>query len=469
VDAELLYQRGLPPHATYLFKHALIQDTAYQSLLKSRRQQVHRQIAQVLEEKFSETKETQPELLAHHYTEANLIEQAIPYWQQAGEHAVTQSANEEAISHLTKAIVLLKRFPETLERAQHELTLHIALGPPLMVTRGFAAPELATIYDRARVLCQQLGETPQLAPTLYGLAVFYYGRAQLPTARTLSEQILTLAQNTNTPILLLMGRFLVAATLLKQGEFVAAQEHAVQGIALYDDYRRQPGTVQAHHYGVGCLNSLAHVLWLMGYPDQARRRSQEALPLAQDMGRPFTLAQALSSTTWLSHHLHEPQAAETYAHALTTLCTDQGFPLWQAEGAIIRGWVLAEQGREEEGVVQICQGVTNYQATGAELILPDSLAVLAAAYGKMGRTEEGLAVVVDALARVDTTDGREWEAELYRLRGELTLQQASQKSNGKSQKSKMTDPQPPTPDPQGEAEACFLKAIEIAQKQQAKS
>ena len=202
VEAELLYQRGLPPQARYLFKHALIQDTAYQSLLKSTRQQYHQQIAQVLEERFPETTETQPELLAHHYTEAGLIAQAIPYWQQAGQRAIERSANVEAISHLTKGLELLKTLPDTPERVQQELTLQITLGVPLMATKGYAAPEVESAYTRARELCQQVGETPQLFPVLWGLWLFYFVRGELQTARELGEQLLSLAQSVQDPALL---------------------------------------------------------------------------------------------------------------------------------------------------------------------------------------------------------------------------------------------------------------------------
>jgi predicted ATPase len=172
VETELVYQRGVPPQATYLFKHALIQDTAYQSLLKSKRQQYHHQIAQVLEEQFSDTKETQPELLAHHYTEAGLKEQAIPYWQKAGQRASQRSANVEAVSHLTKGLELLKTLPDALERTQQELTLQLALGPPLVATKSFAAPEVERVYIRAQELCRRLGETPQLFSALIGLLGF---------------------------------------------------------------------------------------------------------------------------------------------------------------------------------------------------------------------------------------------------------------------------------------------------------
>ena len=180
VAVELLYQRGTPPQSTYLFKHALIQDTAYQSLLKSRRQQLHQQIAQVLEERFPDTKDTQPELLAHHYTEASIIEQAIPYWQQAGQRASQRSANPEAISHLTAALELLKNLPDTPERDRQELMLQVALGPPLIATKGYGVPEVEHAYTRARELCRQIGATPLIFPVLWGLSVFYMIRAAAP-------------------------------------------------------------------------------------------------------------------------------------------------------------------------------------------------------------------------------------------------------------------------------------------------
>jgi predicted ATPase len=466
VEAELIYQRGLPPQAMYLFKHALVQDTAYQSLLKRRRQQLHQQIGQVLERQFPETVETQPELLAHHYTEAGLIGQAIPYWQRAGERAYGRSANTEAIRHLSKGLELLKTLQDTPERTQQELTLQLTLGLALNVTRGFAAPELEKVYTRARELSQQVGETPQLGQVLYGLFAFYLGRAELHTARELAEQFFTVVQRTQDPVALLGGRFVMAVTLLKRGEFVEAREHAEQDIGLYDRYRSQRSPWQAHHFGVGCLNFIAWVLWVLGYPDQALRRAQEALTMAQEMALPFTLAEALSYAAWFHQNLGERQAAEERAAALVTLGTEQGFPLWRASGTIVWGWTLAEQGRDEEGVAQIHQGLADYRATGAELMLPDSLALLATVYKKRGQAEEGLKVVVEALARVDKTGGREWEAELHRLKGELTLAQSSVQSLASSVKTSLGSSVQRL---ESEAEECFLKAVEIARRQSAKS
>ena len=214
VAAELLYQRGRPPRARYIFKHALIQDAAYASLLKSTRQQVHQQIAQVLEARFPALVETQPELVAQHYTAAGCTEQAVVYWQRAGQQASDRSANLEAISHLTTGIELLKTLPETPERTQHALTLHIALGAALQMTKGHAAPEVEHAYTQARALCQQVGETPELVPVLFGLWRFYLVRSQLHTARELGETLLRLAQRADDPALAVIAHYALGATWL---------------------------------------------------------------------------------------------------------------------------------------------------------------------------------------------------------------------------------------------------------------
>jgi predicted ATPase len=462
VEAELVYQRGLPPQARYTFKHALVQDTAYQSLLKSTRQQYHQQIATVLEEQFPETKETQPELLAHHYTEAGLVAPALSYWQTAGQRAIERSANLEAISHLTKGLELLKALPDTPERAQQELTLQLTLGNPLMATKGQGVPEVEKVYTRARELCRQVGETPQLLPMLAGLRVFYLIRAELQTARELAEQSLRLAQSIQEPVL--GGCHIgLGETLFYLGEFVLAQEHFEQGIALYDPRRSRPPWAWADP-GVPSLTYAALVLWILGYPDQALKRIHEALILAQELSHPFSLAFALNSACVLHQFRREVQAAQARAEELVALCTEQqGFPQWLAAGTFRRGWALVEQGQVEEGITQMRQGMDAWRATGAELGRPWFLAPLAEAYGKVGQAEEGLGVLAEALTHVHKTEERGvYEAELYRVKGELSLQ-------SRSPQSAVSDPRPLAPDPQAEAEACFLKAIEIARRQQAKS
>jgi predicted ATPase/class 3 adenylate cyclase len=466
VEAELLYQRGLPPQATYLFKHALIQDAAYQSLLKSMWQQYHQQIARVLEERFPETKETQPELLAHHYTEAGLIAQAIPYWQQAGRRATQRSAYVEAISHLTKGLELLKTLLDTPERAQQELTLQVALGGPLMATKGMAAREVEQAYVRALELCRQTGETPLLFPVLFGLCTVYVVRAEYKAARERGEQLLRLAQHLQDPGRLVPAHHALGVVFFCLGELSSAREQYEQGIALGDLHQRPSGAFLGRaDLRAICRFYLAQILWLLGYPDQALKRGREALALAQERSNPEMLAIALLLTGVLHRFRRESETALQQSETAISLSSEHALVEYLAGWRILRGWALVEQGRREEGIVEVRQGLAAYCATGAEQSW--CLTLLAEAYGKVGQAEEGLSVVAEALNAMDKSGERRDEAELYRLKGELALQQF-QVSGSTFQ---VSSPQPPTPSTQAqaEAEACFLKAIEIARKQQAKS
>jgi class 3 adenylate cyclase/predicted ATPase len=467
-EAEVLYQRGVGPQARYLFKHALIQDAAYQSLLKSVRQKYHRQIAYVLEKQFPETAETQPELLAHHYTEAGLVGQAIPSWQRAGQRAIERSANTEAVSHLTKGLELLKTLPDTIERAQQELTLQIALGASLQATKGFAVPEVGKAYARARELCQQVGETPQLFPTLFGLWRFYNTRADFQTAHELGKQLLRLAQRVQDSGFLPEAHFALGVTLQHLGEFVSAQTHLQQGITLYYSQQYRSHTFfYGPNPGVTCRTYAASTLWFLGYPDQALKRSHEAITLAQELPPSFSLAYALHMAAIVHYLCREDQATQERARAAIALSTEHGFPHSLSQGTMLQGWALAQQGQTKEGIVQIRQGLVAHQATGAELGRTAFLALLAEAYGKAEQTQEGLNVAAEALALIGKNGERYVEAELYRLKGQLTLRQF-QVSGFKFQ---VTNPQPLTSNPQveAEAEACFHKAIEIARRQSAKS
>jgi predicted ATPase len=424
VEAELVYQRGLVPQAHYLFKHALVQDTAYQSLLKSRRQQLHQQVAQVLTEQFPETVETQPELLAHHYTEAGLIEQAIPYWQKAGERAAQRSANVEAIRHFTTGLEVLKALPDTPERTQQELTLQVSLGPVLMATKGWAAPEVGKAYARALELCRQMGEPPQLFSVLRGLWEFYQMQGQYQTARELADELLTLAQSIQDPAFLLEAHSAQWQTLLPMGELVPAREHVEQGMTLYNPQQHHSHAFLYGGYdpGVVCRIFAAWGLWVLGYPDQALKRSQEALALAGGLFHPFSLAFALGSAA-LCHFLRrEGQPAQERAEATITLSTEQGFPFWLAYGTILRGWALAEQGQGKEGLRQIRQGMAAWRATVSEAVRPYFLALLAEVCGREGQAEEGFTALSEALNAIHKTGERREEAELYRVKGTLTLQ-----------------------------------------------
>ena len=450
VEAELVYQRGMPPQATYTFKHALIQDAAYQSLLRSTRQQYHQRIAHVLAERFPETAETQPELLAHHYTEAGLSEQAVSYWHQAGQRASERSAYVEATAHLRRGLEVLTTLPETTARAQHELNLQRALGESLLTTQGYAAREVADAYNRARELCQQLGDTTQLAQVLFALWGYALVRGEVRTACELGEQLLRLAQRLHAPALGLEAHWLWGAALSGLGELITARTHLEQNLPLsapqQDNLRTRRDVTGTRISG---LTFTSWTLWCLGYPDQARERMHEALDLAREFAHLFTLAYSQGYAALLYQFCREPPLAQEYAEAVMTLATEQGFPFWAAWGTTVQGWVLAVQEQEDEGSRQLQQGIAVYRATGAAFHLPWLLSLLIEVYGKMGQTEAGLTVVAEALSVVDKTGGHQWEAELYRLEGELLLRQT-------------------VPD-EKQAETCLYHALDVARRQQAKS
>jgi predicted ATPase/class 3 adenylate cyclase len=450
VEAEFLYQQGVPPQATYRFKHALIQEEAYQSLLRSTRQQHHQRIAEVLEERFPTTCETQPELVAHHYTEGGLAAQAILYWQRAGERAIQRSANLEAITHLSTGLESLKVLPETPERIAYELTLLMALGRALIATRGYAAAEVGVTYTRARALCQQGVQSPQLFPVLFGLWQFYVLQGELQLARELGEQLLALARHLQDSAYVLEAHRALAFTFFSLGEMTAARAQAEQGIALY-----RPHTHHTHVFtygqdpGTSCLAYAALALWYLGYPEQALQRCQEMLKLAHELLHPFSLAHALYFASLLHQHRREAPEARACAEAVIALATEHGFALYVVRGTLQRSWALTEQGQLTEGIDQMRQSLTAYRDTGSELVLPYFLARLAEACGQGERREAGLHLLDEALMLVDKHEECWWEAEIQRLKGVFLLQQA-------------------VPDAK-QAEGCLQQAVAIARRQQAKS
>jgi predicted ATPase len=450
VEAEIVYQRGLPPQAYYYFKHALIQDAAYESLLKSTRQHYHQRIAQVLDAQFPETAETQPELLAHHYTEAGLFEQAMGYWQRAGQHASDHSAHQEAISHLTTGIELLKTLPETPEHMQHALTMHIALGAALQMAKGLAAPEVEQAYTQAHALCQQIGETPELVPVLFGLWRYYNTRPQLHTAREFGETLLRLAQRAHDPALAVIAHYTLGATWIWLGALPAARLHLEEGIARYTpDQRRALGFRIGQDPGVACRAHAAFALWLLGYPAHALAHVHEALALAHALSHPYSLAGAQCWAAMVSQLRRDVPATYEQAEAAIALSTEQGFSLWIALGMSLRGWALALQGQGKEGLAQVRQGIAAFQATGATLRIPFWCTVLADVSDHLGHTDDGLQALVEAHTLVEQREERWWEAEIYRLRGVLLLKQTATQ--------------------QEEAETWLRRALDVARRQQAKS
>jgi class 3 adenylate cyclase/predicted ATPase len=450
VEAELLYQRGVPPQATYTFKHALIQDAAYESLLKSTRQQYHRQIAHVLEAQFPETTVTQPELVAYHYTEAGLPEQAVYYWHHAGQSAIERSAYAEAIAHLRQGLALLQTLPQTPECTRREIDISIALGASLIATIGYAAREVGETYTSARHLCEHLEDPHQLFPVLRGLWNYHFVRAEYQTAHSLAEHLLILAQQVRDISMLCAAHRALGSTLLFLGVIADAQTHFAQGIAFYDPQQhRASAFLYGEDAGVICHIYTAWTLWILGYPAQGLTWSHEAVTWAQQSAHPFSLGFALALAAVFHTFRREEHDTQERAEAAINLAKEQGFPFWVALGSLLRGWGLVHQGQAQEGIEQISQGLTAWRATGAELARPYWLVLLAESYGSTGEPHTGLTVLAEALTQINTTGERWCEPELYRLKGELLLQQSL--------------------DNQAEAETCFQQAISIAQSQQAKS
>jgi class 3 adenylate cyclase/predicted ATPase len=450
VAAEFLYQQGLPPQATYRFKHTLIQDVAYQSLLKSTRQQYHQRIAQVVEARFPAVCDTQAELVAQHYTAAGCTEQAVRYWHRAGEHASDRSAHLEAVSHVTTGIELLKTLPETPEHTQQALTLHIALGAALQVTKGAAAPEVEHAYSQARALCQQVGEPPELIPVLFGLWRFYLVRPQLHTARALGETLLGLAQRAHDPALAVLAHDALGWTWFCLGALPSARLHLEEGIALYTpDQHRALVFRTGHEPGVFCRAYAALTLWMLGYPAQALARLHEALALAHELSNPYSLAWARCVAAWVSQLRRDVPAVHAQAEAAVALSTAQGFPFWAAMGTIFRGWALAMQAQDEEGMAQIRQGIAARWATGAAVNVPYFCTLLAEVCDHLGHPADSLQALVEAHILMEQHDERWCEAEISRLRGVLLLRQPG------------TSP--------AEAETWFQRALDVARRQEAKS
>jgi predicted ATPase len=326
----------------------------------------------------------------------------------------------------------------------------LALGASLRATKGAAAAETQQTYTRAQQLCKDLEDPYHLFSVLHGLWNHYLTRPELQMAHELGEQLLALAQQVRDASMMCAAHRALGTTLFMLGAGAAAHTHFAQGIALYDPQQHRASVfLYVDDEGVMCHSLATWTLWYLGYPEQGLARSHEAVTLAQQIAYPFSLAFALNLSAIFHSFRHEVRLTQERAEAAILLATEQGFPVWIAQGSILRGWALAQQGQAQAGIEQMHQGLQAYHATGVAIRRPHFLALLAEAHGAMGQPETGLTLLTEALALVDITSERWYEAELYRLKGEFLLQLSS--------------------DNQREAETCFQQAITIAQNQQAKS
>lgn len=421
--AEFLYEVPLFPVSMYTFKHILTQEVAYGSLLHSTRQQHHERVAQVIVERFPELVETQPELLARHYTEANRQALAVPYWYRAGVRAGTRSACVEAITHLNKGLELLGTLPDTPERTQQELDLQTLLASVLMATRSPVAPEVEHAYARARALCQQVGPTPKLIWVLEGLWAFYLVRGKFQTAWDMGEQILALVPSLPTSMAAVVAHQALGLTAFYRGELLRALEHFAAGLAAYDPQQSRARTVRGvNDPGVMCTAFQALALCLSGYPEQGAQQSHAMLRLAKEVAHPHSLAFAHCAATVMAQCRREEAVVLEHAEAAVTLATAQGFPHWTAMGEVLWGWALAMQGESPTGLRRIRRGLAAWRASGAENLQPYFLTLLADAYAAGGQVDAALQALTEAQMVADNTGERWWQAETYRLRGELLMQ-----------------------------------------------
>jgi class 3 adenylate cyclase/predicted ATPase len=450
VDAELIFQRGQPPDATYRFKHALVQDAVYASLVRSRRYQIHAQIARALEEHFPDVVASEPETLAHHLTAAGLNERGVLYWKLAGKYASDRSAFVEATRHFSSGIELLKTLPDTPERTQQELALYIGLGAGLIVTKGHPTVEVERAYLRAHELCLQIGETPELFPVILGLWRCYIARSELHRSRELGEMLLRLSSLNSDPAHAVVAHYAFGNSSLLLAEYFTARQHFEQGISNYAPEHRQIQMFRdAQDPGVGCRSYSALSLWLLGFPDQANARAQDALALARELGQPFNVSYALCCCAFVSQFRRDVRNVREQAEAALALATEHGFTAWAAVSSSFRGWALAMEGNSEEGQVELRRGIAAMQAMGAGIWFPFRCTMLAEVLDLGGHTNEGLHSLAKAQTFMDQTEERWWEAEVYRLQGTLLLRSSIE--------------------PVADVETWLRRALEVGHRRAAKS
>jgi predicted ATPase len=447
---EFIYEQPTASGAEYVFKHALTQEVAYDSILIERRRAIHEQAAQAIELIYEQRLQDYYDRLAYHYQRTGNSRKAVNYLRLAGEQATQRSANAEAVMHFTDALKLLPSMPETSERRRQELELQVALGVPLGILRGHVSPEVGAVYRRGQELCGELGETSQLFPVLTGLRLFHHARGELQPARQLGEQLLELAQRLQDPVLTLGANRMLGDTLFWVGELPLARAHFERAIALYNAHReRAVLSIYGYDEGVFAHFYDALLAWLTGYPEQGLRRAEEAVALAQEVAHPYSIAAALAFAARLHLYRRDVATARQCAAACIALSQERGFAFWLIWGNLLLGRVLVEEGQEEDGIVQIRQSLAAYQRMGAGLARSDFQMLLAEACAEAGRTQLGLTVLDEALAWVDETAERNSEAELYRLKAELLLQAESTNT--------------------AQVESCLRRAIQVARNQTAKS
>jgi class 3 adenylate cyclase/tetratricopeptide (TPR) repeat protein len=420
VHAELMFRRGIPPDAEYVFKHALVQDAAYSTLLRSGRQQIHARIAVTLEDKFPEVRVVQPALLAHHCTEAGLVEKAIAYRLKAGQHSVSHSAMKEAVVQLQKGLVLLPGLPDGPGRLQYELDFQMTIGAALTATQGYTAPKTAETYRRAEALAEQLDRSDCLYSILVSQWVYHLVRAELRIALSIAQRLEDIGATQNDATALLMGHWIHGLTSIYFGDFVTAHTLLKGCHGLRDPAHRAvvQRTLADDPY-VAMLADLALTLATLGYIDQARLHANEGLIEASKLQNVFSSVVLLIRMCRIAWVVCSFKEMRRHAEQVVALSEEHGFPLWLGYGTILLGWSLTMLGSPQEGLALLTKGMSISRATGAVLLAPTVLVAFADVHARLGRCEEGLRYLSKAGELIESTDERQDDAELHRVRGDL--------------------------------------------------
>jgi predicted ATPase/class 3 adenylate cyclase len=420
VQSGLVFRSTRLQSGVYTFKHALVQEAAYETMLKSKRAQLHRNIAEVLEAEFAPTAETRPEILARHYAEANMPDRAIAFWQRAGELCTQTSANIEAVRHFERALDLLATLPETESRDETELRLRVASGGPLLMTRGHGATEVEIAYSRARELSERAGDKLQLMPALFGLWRYFIGRGDCQVTRELGVQILELSENADDRSGQVLGHYALGYTLFCCGELGESLKHFEAGHRLYDLRLRESVAFRlGQDPGVACLAYGSLAQWVLGYPDAALRMMRDALSLAESLSHPFSMAYALSLACQIYQLYSDADAVLGAADKAITISSEHGFAVWHASPTIFRGWARSRLGDALSGTEEMREGIASIRKAGMEMRRPFYLSLLAEGNVLAGRTTDASAVIGEALTVIEKTGERWSEAELYRFEGDM--------------------------------------------------
>jgi predicted ATPase len=431
----------------YGFVHALYQNVLYERLPAARRVHLHRLIAERGEEVYGERAVEISAELAMHFERGRDYKRAVYYLKQGAENAIRRFAYQEAVGLARHGIELLSKLPNTRESLNEALCLHLTLGVPLIAIEGYASPNVGEVYMKAHELYEQLGDTPDVSEVLWGLWTFEMLSAELETARHIAEQFLRLSERLPYPGLALRGHWALEITFTHCGHFELALDHYEKALALYDPAQhRDDSFLYALNPGVAMPCFAAWSLWCLGRPDQALDRIQEAISLARELREPQGLAHAFFFASVLYHLRRDLRMTQECAEAVINITLEHGLVLYQAMATIIQGWTLSEQGRVNEGIDRMREGMAALDATGTALVRPHFLALLANSLSKVQQDEEALRLLDEAITMVANNDERYFEAELYRLKGELLFAQ-----------------NPTT------AEPCFQRSLEIAESQKAKS